>query len=253
MKILNAGLFVALVLLPASLCAEEVRIWKDSDGKTIEAEYVKTLGDKVVLQLGDGQEIRVSLNSLSKRDQRYLKMLAIPRIDLDVSVRLDRENVSSRKPRRAVQIQSETIEASVSVQKTSPAPYDLPLRVELSLLGKLENKDVFVVLSRSGERFRFSAENENAFSVDSSPVSLQQLESGVQRGVEYAGYVAAVTDRAGELIAVKGSESAFEEHAAEILTRKRGDVMDAGFDSIKRKKVRKQVMKGKRKVPGKRF
>lgn len=237
----------------------EFRMWTDSKGKTIEAEHVRTTPEKVVLRQQDGTELSVSLDHLSEKDRRYAILLAPPRVEIAVSPKTERKNEGrgGYGQRGGFQIQSESVRCGVSIRKASAAPYEAPLVSEVYLLGRPEQKEFYVVLDRTVSSFRFSAENNNQHRYESGMVTLRQLEAGRQTGVEYAGYLAIVRDRAGNILAIKCSKLDFEGNAAAIIGSEKGTVFDDDFKLVGGKKadrgMTQKPREPKRRWPGRRF
>ena len=59
------------VWLPIA-AAQEVRTWTSASGKTLEAAFVELKYDQVVLQLPNGEKMKIRLNQLSSADQIYV-------------------------------------------------------------------------------------------------------------------------------------------------------------------------------------
>ena len=59
------------VWLPIA-AAQEIRTWTSASGKTLEATFVELKYDQVVLQLPNGQKMKIRLNQLSSADQIYV-------------------------------------------------------------------------------------------------------------------------------------------------------------------------------------
>lgn len=218
----------------------ELRIWTDKTGKTIEAEHVRTLSDKVVLRQADGTEIRVSLDTLSERDRKYAILQTPPRIEISVSTDADRSNTGYGN-RRGVQVQKETVSVEVKIRKSSPSPYEAPLEAELYLIGALENIDGYIILDKQREKFSFTADANNEHTFESQDVSLKQLEAGRQMGIDYKGYLIVVKDQTGGVLSMKCSKLAFEKNAEAILAGGKGAKFDADFKVVepRRKKTGK--------------
>ena len=250
-------LYIALMSwLILNTAFSELRIWTDQTGKTLEAEYVATLGDKVVLRQPDGSEIRVSFDTLSKEDQKVAVLLAPPRIEIRVSTNTDRENTGRGGGKYGgFQVQKEAVQCDVEIQKTSSTPYEASLNAELYLFGKPENKDFYIVLDETQDPFSFAQEKKYSFS--SAPVMLTQLEAGKQTGIEYEGYLAVVKDKSGAVLSVKSNKPLFEKNAEAIMGAKRGSTFDSEFNSIERSgekgKNNPRKKMSHRKVPGRRF
>ncbi len=71
-KLLLAVLFAVIVGLAGTAAA---RTWKDRTGRTLEADFVRLNGDKVVLSV-NGRDVEVELSKLSDEDQEVARKLA---------------------------------------------------------------------------------------------------------------------------------------------------------------------------------
>jgi hypothetical protein len=243
----------SLVMLQAAFA--EMRIWTDRKGKSIEAEFVRTTSDKVVLRQSDGVELSASLDTLSEKDRRYAILQAPPSIDITVSINVDRENKGRTwASGSGFQIQSESISAEMKIRKTSSAAYGAPLNAELYLIGHTEKDDLFIILDRKMSGFRFTAENNNAHGFNSGDVSLKQLEGSTQIGVEYKGYLAVVRDKAGNVLDMKTNKLDFRKNADAIVGSERGAIFDKDFAKVGRNRVTGEEGKRQRyQFPGRRF
>ncbi|WP_372846019.1 SHD1 domain-containing protein [Pontiella sp.] len=241
------------VALQASFA--EMRIWTDQKGKSIEAEFVRTTTDKVVLRKADGLELSVSLDTLCEKDRRYAILQAPPSIDISVSINVDRENKGRTwAGGPGFQIQTESISAEMKIRKTSTAAYEAPLNAELYLIGQTEKDDFYIVLDRRVSGFRFAAENKNGYGFSSGEVSLKQLEGGTQVGIEYTGYLAVVRDKAGNVLELKTNKLDFRKNAEAIFGSERGTIFDEDFVKVVRNKDKDAAEKRQRyQFPGRRF
>lgn len=251
-------LATVLVASMAQAGFSEYRIWTDQGGKQIEAELVRVVDDKVVLRKQDGAELKVSLDTLSKKDQKYAVLQAPPRIEIKVSTDMDRENKGYGGGRGSgFQIQKESVQLEVSLKKTSPAPYEAPLVSEVYLIGQSEQHDGYGILDRTVSKFKFTEENKNLHSYSSKTVELEQLEAGKQVGIEYEGYLAIVKDRTGAVLSMKCSKLIFEKNAEAIIDSQKGAVFDGEFNPVDPSKAKRggdqKGRKPKRRLPGRRF
>jgi hypothetical protein len=237
----------------------EYRTWTDQKGKQIEAEFIRIMDDKVVLQTEDGEEIKVSLDTLSNKDRKYAALQTPPRIEIKVSTDMDRENTGHGGGRksRAFQVQQETVQVEVTLKKTSSTPYEEPLESQVYLIGQPEQRDGYGILDRTVSRFRFTEESENLHSYSSGTVELRQLEAGKQVGIEYEGYLAVVKDRTGAVLAMKCSRLVFEKNAEAIMEAQRGTIFDEDFNLVDSEKTKgamgRRGQAGKHRIPGRRF
>jgi len=253
MKHLLCGTLAGAIALMSAQA--EMRVWTDGTGKTVEAEFVRTTGDKVVLKKANGNEIKVSLDSLSEKDRRYAILQAPPRIEIAVSTSVDRSNKtggSNYGPGR--QMQQEAITAKVKIEKASSASYEPPLEAELYLIGEFEQSAKIVILDRTKSPFSFAGDNGNEHVFESREVKLTQFEAGRQMGVEYEGYLAMVSDKKGNILEMKTSKLDFQKNADAIIGSRRGDVFDENFHPAKRREGRKPEGRPRRRpLPGRRF
>lgn len=237
MKVDQGTWVVVALLLGSSLVqASDLRVWTDTTGKKIEAEHVRTLDDKVILEKSDGTEVRVSLDTLSERDRRYAILQRPPRLDISVSPKIDRSNKGSSADRGpGAQVQKELVVVDVKIKKSSSAPYEAPLRAELYVLGQQEQKEGYVVLSQKASRFLFKPDTGYTHEFSSADIKLKQLERGKQIGIEYAGYLVAVRDKIGDIVELKCSKLDFEKNAEAILGSKKGTQFDRDFNDVELK------------------
>ncbi len=246
---------IAVLVLSVTQVRAESRVWTDNKGTTIEAEHVRTLSDKVVLKKGDGSEMQVSLDTLSERDRRYAILQTPPRIDISVAAKTDRDNKGySRGYGGGLQVQTETVDVEVTLKKSSSQPYEAPLRAEVYVIGSPEQKDGYAILDKKTTRFNFLAEKDYEHDFSSGTITLKQVESGKQSGVEYKGYLVVVRDKTGDVIAMKCSKLEFEKNAEALLAGEKGTLFDGDFNQLdKSAKTAKPETRRKRPFPGRAF
>ena len=71
----------------------------------------------------------------------------------------------------------------------------------------------------------------------SRPVDLRQIKGSWRLGIQYEGYLILIRDSRGELIAVKGSKTALEEHAEELSGVQFGNLLTDDLMVIKPRRV----------------
>ena len=148
----------------------EYRPWSDIKGNTIEAEYIRTSDETVVLRKRDGTEIKVPLLSLSEQDRTYAMLQCPPEIEISMDDRLDRETLDYRGGRPGLRhYRQESVTIDVSLNKTSTEWYDAELSLEICLLGWMEQMNRYVIVGKIDSKFRFSDENKGLFTSTSRP------------------------------------------------------------------------------------
>ncbi|MDF7799640.1 SHD1 domain-containing protein [Pontiellaceae bacterium B1224] len=210
------------------------RIWTDAAGKTIEAEQVKILNDQVILRLTNGREIRVSLDSLSEADRNAAMLSEPPTLDLEVSSKTSRSNSTLRNggPGSRVQVQEESTQVSVLVQKTSSAAYDLPLNSVLYVIGEGSSGQL-EVLDKVSQTFSYS-DNSREFEFKSDALETVKAQ-GDERRAEYKGWLVTVLDPNGEIIAIKGSSREYAEKAETLMSANKGTALDSDYSILQPK------------------
>ncbi len=71
----TAGVAIALFAVPAPRAHAEIRTWTRTDGRRIEAEYVGSSGDRVLLVIRGGINLSMSIGDLCDEDQRHVRTL----------------------------------------------------------------------------------------------------------------------------------------------------------------------------------
>lgn len=216
------------IALAVSVAQAEYTIWTDANGRSIEAEHVKTINDKVLLRMSDGRELTVSLNSLSESDVQRAMVLQPPKLDIKVSAKNSRSNQSLREYGWASrhQIQEESICVNVELAKSGSTPYTALLKAELYVIG--ERDSGFIILDRTLSDFTYQGNDSKTHSFSSSKVELVKMEGG-KHGAEYDGYLLVVKDISGNVIATKASKREYESRADAILLLDRGAKVDENY------------------------
>lgn len=68
-------LVTALLLIVATVCSADIRTWTDTQGRSMEAKFLRVDGDKVSFQKPDGMRYGFPLAQLSQADKDYIKSL----------------------------------------------------------------------------------------------------------------------------------------------------------------------------------
>ncbi len=71
------------VILALTAATADARTWTDTKGRTIEADFVKMDGDKVVVKRSNGKTVSIALNLLSQADKDFIEQQskAAPSLD----------------------------------------------------------------------------------------------------------------------------------------------------------------------------
>lgn len=192
---------------PVIPVAPTTRIWTVKGGKSLEAEYVVVIGDKVVLKTGMGKQVKIPLNQLSENDREYITLASPPEFNIDFT---------KQSSQRIVELANYVIEVpprildyvfGVKMKQISAGSYDHELKVEYFAIGVQHHDDnKFKLLDRRSSTFTPSKENQHAHQFRGNPVELLSTEQlGQPSGIKYKGYLVVVTDERGVIIQHRAS------------------------------------------------
>ncbi|MDF7799450.1 SHD1 domain-containing protein [Pontiellaceae bacterium B1224] len=220
---------LTLAIFSISVNAES-RVWTDAKGKTIEAELVQVLNNQVELQLANGHKIKVSLATLSAEDRQWAMLSHPPTLELNVSAKTELATSSLFQVGRSsrIQIKKETTVVKVDVMKLSDAAYEEPLKAVLFVMGQHDDK-TGVVLDKITTTFAYTgADKEFKFVTDAYE---SENRDGAISGKDYKGWLMAVFDTNGEIVAMKSSEPKYSKNAVALLEAEKGAVLTAAYET----------------------
>lgn len=180
----------------------EIRTWTDRKGREYEAEFVREMFDKVTLRETNGKEIRLGVDELSEHDQRYLRVMVPPEIEIDFF----KQTVLKPRPVELYDSDNDEtyiITGKVKLNKASRRPFTSRLRAELFLIGREYNDKKYILLSKTDSSFLFTESSEHAFESDPMDIALFTEYNNQRRGQEYVGHVLAISDAQGNLVKVE--------------------------------------------------
>jgi hypothetical protein len=234
MRIFTSALAVVACLGFQQGSLAEFRPWSDVRGNAIEAEYVRTAGETVVLRKRDGSEIKVPLSSLSEEDRSYAMLQNPPGIEIKVDDRVDREILGyTRGGGGSGKRELQSIMVEVSLRKTSSEKYDPELVMELFLIGRTKQLNRYVIVEKAESTFSFSDKNKGLHTYSCGPVDIRSMAGNRRAGSEYDGYLAVVRDRRKEIVATKASRLEYIKNADIILGASKGGLFDEDFNLVR--------------------
>ena len=192
------------LIVPEELPPEtNVRQWTLNSGKSMEAEFIVLMGDKVVLKKSSGRQVKIPFNELSEEDHDYL-MLAIPP-PLKIAFLKDQERFKFQNlPLVDSNVPVFTkFTGGVKIQKSNRKPYPKSLKVELFTIAAERDGNNYILMERTEGSFTPSEENEGTFELHGNGFWLRDYVNGRRdrRGEKFQGHMVVVTDERGEIIA----------------------------------------------------
>ena len=197
-------LYLFVLALSFSAFAE-VRTWNDKQGNAYEAEYVRELFDKLTLKTTDGQEVRIAVDNFSEHDQKYLRVMVPPRLELDFTKRTRVKEKPQEMGDADLDIVT-ILTGKATITKDSKRPFTSGLKAELFLFGEEVTESKYkILLSRTEKSFLLPEKRGETVSFKTEPIELQVYTEYdfSRRGPVYVGYLLAVSDRQGNTVYVK--------------------------------------------------
>ncbi len=196
MKNLSVYLLLSVLFLVARSPAE-IRTWKDASGNNYEADYVRELFNKVTLRTADGTELRIPVEKLSEHDQKYLRVMVAPEVEIHFS----KKTRTEPKPVELLDDDNDTttlMKPSVTVRKVSKRPFTSALKMELFLIAKEVDGKNYILLENYNSKILFHSGNDYSFTFSPPQEVRSVIYTGhdfiTRRGEEYLGYLVVLTD-----------------------------------------------------------
>lgn len=206
-----------VILLSCFICGSalaEMRLWEDKKGNSLEAEYQCMVMGKVVLRDRKGKDHKLSLSSLSEKDQKFLQTKLPPDINIEFKKWQDRK---TRYSSSTVEMRGE-----ITLTKTSRLPYEAGLKAILFMIGEDSYEDEYIMMDRAEFTFDFKKEKEHTFEGEKFKMHQDKDAYDNDDGVEYRGYLVIIYDAGGEVMLVKASSAELEKNAPYLSEIKRG-------------------------------
>ncbi len=189
---------IACLLLGAA--EAETRGWSLKNGKTVEAEFMNIIGEKISLKTLKGKIIKVSASDLSSEDLTYIELASPPKLELSISknskARVFPDTLSNEIPT------SDYYNFKAVIKKKSNKKYSFELTAELFVIGREKIGDKHTLLDYQKASFTLENKSGSVFELPSRTIEMMQfVQNGQLVGEEYAGYMIVVTDSRGEMIA----------------------------------------------------
>ncbi len=202
---MNRVIVYLLGVFAAVSAFAEFRIWETSDGQVMEREFITMSAGDILLRDQQGKEYRMKPEQLCEADQKYLDKVLPPKLVLDVSKVTDNSAGSS---------QIEYVVCEATLKQTDTRPYSGELTAVLLVIGEDIRTGGTTIAGRSEEIFSLPETRGDTVSFSSKKNKF--FRKSRKSGQAYSGYVFAVWDRFGQMIAMKTSVASFEDKADKL-------------------------------------
>ena len=192
------------LVVPEELPPEtNVRLWTLNNGKSMEAEYVMKMGDKVVLKKGNGRKVKIPFDELSEEDHDYLMLANPPPLKITFLKDLERFKFQNLPLliERDIPVYTE-FTGGVKIRKDTRKPYPRNLKVELFTIASERDGKNYILMERTEGSFIPTEENDGTFELWGKGFYLRDYVNGRgdRRGEKLQGHMVLVTDERGVII-----------------------------------------------------
>lgn len=180
----------------------EVRTWEDRQGNRYEAEFAGELFDKVTLKEPNGREHRIAVVDLSEHDQKYIRVMVPPVMDIDFT----KKTRTKLKPVEVSDDDSDTVtilSATVTLRKISQRPFTSRLNAEVYFIAQEVDGDNYILLDRAESDFLFTQQDVHEFKTKDIEVTIYTEYTHQRRGENYLGYLVVISDAQNNIVQVK--------------------------------------------------
>lgn len=226
-------IFSLAVMTGASSFSGDMRMWNLANGKTIEAELVSVVGEKVALKGIRGKLIKVPRTAISDDDRVYIELSQPPALDFSFSKKTAPFTYAPLTPwfeQEQPPPRSQFYTFSTQIKQTSSNPYHHELIAEVFVIAAEEDGDKHVLLDYRREGFRLNDENKriaNIAGAEDLMLTSYIAPGGMWRGEKFSGYLIVVTDTRGEIIAHKATREWWYEKLENLRSVPVGKTFDA--------------------------
>ncbi len=205
----------------------EPRTWVRMDGKTMEAEFITVIGDKVVLKDGKGQLRKIPLLQLSDEDRIFVELARPPEFDIDFSKKSSQFIGKVTPFQRSTPPKVLDYVFSAKLKQTSAGQYNHELHVEFFAVGSEITGNRFVLLDRQESHFTPTKENKNSHGFSGKKVRLTSYDlAGSTKGIKYSAFLIVITDSRGVIIDHRTSKDWLFENLGNLRRISAGNYMD---------------------------
>jgi hypothetical protein len=246
---------VSLFILVCVLCgssAAETRIWQTVDGTVYEGSFEAIVFRKARIRDSAGDVHLVPIKELSPADLKYVSLNVAPKM----SIRVRKKN--RQRPFMDWSIDDDVTSLytyTVRLTETSDFHSKAKLSAELFVIGEEVDGDNYVLMHRELSDFVFPEEKKSIYEFRTAEIPFRhyyahwanQGDAGKNRGVTLLGYLVAVFDSKGTLIATDTNLGKMRflsedfpksiEKLNELYTQGRGSSFARHFDATFRRRM----------------
>ena len=180
------------------------RLWTMKDGRTVEAEFVTSVGGNLILETVKGKQAKVPIGKVSKADLDYARLSMPPKLDINLSKTTKPRKFGDTQNGSAPPVRANFYTFATEIKQTSTRPYGFGLTAEMFAIGAEIGGDKQIMLDYQKADFTLSEENDMRFKFAGPAVELvDYVINNERKGKKYDTFLVVITDSRGEIIAYK--------------------------------------------------
>ncbi|MEI6891459.1 MAG: hypothetical protein V5783_04720, partial [Pontiella sp.] len=215
-----------------------MRLWTLNNGKTFEAEYVTTMGDKLVVRTARGKQVKVPYGDISPEDIAFIQRSNPPEFDVGIvrsskSFKIKMSAYALKRDQIPPRVLDWTFGAKVRQKGLGDYPFELKLEYFIFAQQYLDpNKYWF--LDYQSSVYTPTPENEGSYRFTGDGITrLFDFDLvGQRRGHKLSKTLVLLTDSRGEIIAHSSTANWLIDNLDELRKRKVGDYIDQSCKQV---------------------
>lgn len=209
--------------------SSKMRVWSMDSGKTLEAEYISKIGDKIVLKTARGKQVKIPVADFSEDDLVYIQIANPP--DFSAGFVRSSKQVNLETTPYLNEIPPRVLDWTfgAKVKQESSMNYNHPLTIEYFAIGQQYlDGNKYKLLDRQVSTFTPTIENKRSFRMQSDrTVQLMDYDMDSQRrGIRIAESLVIVTDVRGEIVAHNTTAKWLYDNLEALKNRQVGQFLD---------------------------
>lgn len=208
----------------------EMRIWTSVKGDSIEAEFVKKIGSKAVLNTADGRQLKIPMQGLCKADLAYISSVIPPEFDIDVDIDKDSKKLADLD---GYVSKRDSISGEVAIKQTNQEKTNRSFKAFFYVFAKDLKSDSKMVILKQEHAFDCKSSRETQFATEVATVQHRDYWYDGKKGMQYHGYLLVIEDSKGSVIAVDSTQKLYEDNVVKLKSFSKGDGFDKNFRKVR--------------------
>lgn len=226
---IKTGILWVLLFSVQVFAASELRIWTMEDGTTLEASYKAIVVGNVILEDGNGKQLKIKLDRFSTEDREFIELVNPPEFKIDFRKKSELLKYSERFSTSGLPV-VQIYTFGIRLVQRSAGEYNHEVNIEFfAVAAQRHHNNKFILVDHQTTSFTPSKENKSSLEFWSpKTVNLEEyaIRSYETRGKKYDTYLIILTDKRGQVIATKTPNKWVLENLENLRKLSVGNFMD---------------------------